>query len=279
MKEFFRILKESDKLGYKLSAICGVNWLVGQLFKWQSLVFEMIACAVLIKEISAILDISSNYLGFLMIIFIIAVSFSKLSVGIGKFIYSFFESIVLVLIFSIAVDFPFQENESSLWILMALFSVGVYQFMKWFQAKLFQRYLFKNVLNKEYLGIKKVTDPFPPEINFYVDAGESDANQRMVMINKRAVKEAYQKIVELSFLNVERFTGLSHYRVAWKGFEAPFESPLKKGFSDVDEVSHLVFRVYPFGKELNFYFKLIRLDLSRRKAFTVEGVTVKVVNN
>ena len=75
MKELFRILKESDKLGYELSAICGVNWLVGQFFRWQSLVFEMIACAVLIKEISAILDISSNYLGFLMVIFILAVPF------------------------------------------------------------------------------------------------------------------------------------------------------------------------------------------------------------
>lgn len=274
MKEFFRILKESDKLGYKLSAICGVNWLVGQLFRWQSLVFEMIACAVLIKKISAILEISSKYLGFLMIIFILAVSFSKLRFGVDRFIYSFFESIVLGLIFSIAVDFPFQENEFSLWILMALFSIGIYQFMKWFQTKLFQRYLFKNILNKEYLGIKKATDPFPPEINLYVDAGESDANQRMVMINKRAVKEAYQGIVELSFLNVEKFTGISYYRVAWNGFEAP----LKKGFSDVDEMYRLVFRVYPFGKELNLYFKLIRLDLSRRKAFTVEGVKVRLVN-
>ena len=160
----------------------------------------MIACAVLIKKISAILEISSNYLGFLMIIFILAVPFSKLRFGVERFIYSFSESIVLVLIFSIAVDFPFQENESSLWILMALFSAGIYQFIKWFQANLFQRYLFKNVLNKEYLGIKKATDPFPLEINFYVDQGESDANQRMVMINKRAVKEAYQGIVELSFL-------------------------------------------------------------------------------
>ena len=275
MKEFFRILKESDKLGYKLSAICGVNWLVGQLFKWQSLVFEMIACAVLIKKISAILEISSNYLGFLMIVFILSVSFSKLRFGVEKFIYSFFESIVLVLIFSMVLDFPFQENESSLWILMALFGIGICRFIKWFQAKLFQRYLFKNVLNKEYLGIKKATDPFPPEINFYVDAGESDANQRMVMINKRAVKEAYQGIVELSSLNVEKFTGLSHYRLAWNGSEAP----LKKKFSDVDKLYHLVFSVYPFGKELDFYFKLIRLDLSRRKAFTVEGVTVKVINN
>mgnify|MGYP000847957907 FL=1 len=275
MKEFFRILKESDKLGYKLSAICGVNWLVGQLFRWQSLVFEMIACAVLIKKISAILEISSNYLGFLMIIFILAVPFSKLRFGVDRFIYSFFESIVLGLIFSIAVDFPFQENEFSLWILMALFSTGIYQFMKWFQTKLFQRYLFKNILNKEYLGIKKATDPFPPEINFYVDEGENDANQRMVMINKRAVKEAYQGIVELSFLNIERFTDVVYYREPLSGFK----SPLKKEFSDVDEVSHLVFRVYPFGKELDLYFKLIRLDLSRRKAFTVQGVTVKVVNN
>lgn len=275
MKEFFRILKESDKLGYKLSAICGVNWLLGQLFKWQSLVFEMIACAVLIKKISAILEISSNYLGFLMIIFILSVPFSKLRFGVDRFIYSFFESIVLTLIFSIAVDFPFQENEYSLWLLMALFSFGIYQFVKWFQVKLFQRYLFKNVLNEKYLGIRKVTDPFPPRINFYVDAGESDANQRMVMINKRAVKEAYQGIVELSFLNVEKFTGISYYRVAWNGFEAP----LKKGFSDVDEMYRLVFRVYPFGKELNLYFKLIRLDLSLRKAFTVEGVSVKVVNS
>lgn len=274
MKGFFRILKESDKLGYKLSAICGVNWLLGQLFKWQSLVFEMIACAVLIKKISAILEISSNYLGFLMIIFILAVPFSKLRFGVERFIYSFSESIVLVLIFSIAVDFPFQENESSLWILMSLFSIGIYQFMKWFQAKLFQRYLFKNVLNKEYLGLKKATVPFPPEINFYVDAGESDANQRMVMINKRAVKEAYQGIVELSFLNVERFTDVVYYRESLSGFE----SLLKKEFSDVDTVSHLVFRVYPFGKELDFYFKLIRLDLSRRKAFTVEGVKVRLVN-
>lgn len=275
MKEFFRILKESDKLGYKLSAICGVNWLIGQLFKWQLLFFEMIASAVLIKKISAILEISSNFLGFLMILFILSVSFPKLRFGVERFIYSFLGSFVLVSIFLIVLDFPFQENESSLWILIALISIGIYYFMNWFQANLFQRYLFKNVLNKEYLGIKKATDSFPPEINFYVDADESDANQRMVMINKRAVKEAYQEIVELSFLNFERFTGVVYYREPLSGFKAP----LKKKFSDVDEVSHLVFRVYPFGKELDFYFKLIRLDLSRRKAFTVKGVSVKVVNN
>ena len=76
-------------------------------------------------------------------------------------------------------------------------------------------------------------------------------------------------------MNVERFTGVVYYREAWSGFKAP----LKKKFSDLDKVYHLVFRVYPFGKELDLYFKLIRLDLSRRKAFTVKGVSVKVVNS
>ena len=274
MKELFRILRESDKLGYKLSAICGVNWLIRQAFKWQFLVFEMIACAVLIKEISAILEISSDYLVSLMGLFILASPFLKLRFGVERFIFYFMRNFVLLWIFSKALDFPFQENESELWILMFLFSIGIYQFMEWFQAKLFQRYLFKNILNKAYLGIRKLKDELPPKINLFTEAGESDANQRMVMINKHAIKETYQGIVELSFLNVERFTGIAYCREAWNGVEAP----LKKRFSDVDEMYHLVFRVYPFGKRINLYFKLIRLDLSRRKAFTVEGVKVRLVN-
>lgn len=223
MKELFRILRESDKLGYKLSAICGVNWLLGQLFKWQSLVFEMIACAVLIKEISAILEISSNYLVSLMSLFILASPFLKLRFGVERFIFYFMRNFMLLWIFSKALDFPFQENESSLWILMALISIGICQFMKWFQAKLFQRYLFKNILNKAYLGIRKLKDELPPKINLFTEAGESDANQRMVMINKHAIKETYQGIVELSFLNVERFTGIAYCREAWNGVEAPLK--------------------------------------------------------
>ena len=271
MKNLIKMVKETDKLGYKLSAICGVNWLVGQLFKWQYLVFEMIACAVLIKEISAILEISSNYLVSLMSLFILASPFLKLRFGVERFIFYFMRNFVLLWIFSKALDFPFQENESELWILIFLFSIGIYQFMKWFQAKLFLRYLFKNILNKDYLGIRKLKDKLPPKINLFTDADEGDANQRMITINQRAVKKDYQDIVELSFLNYKRFTGLSHYRVTWKGFEAPFKSPLKKGFSDVDEMYHLVFSVYPFGKKHDFYFELIQFNVSKKSAFSMKG--------
>ena len=267
MKNLIKMVKETDKLGYKLSAICGVNWLIRQAFKWQSLVFEMIACAVLIRIISAVLEISPNYLGFLMFIFILVVPFSKLRFGVERFIFSFFESVVLGLIFSIAVDFPFQENESLFWLLATIFSIGIYYFMKWFQAKLFQRYLFKNVLNKDYLGIRKLKDKLPPKINLFTDADEGDANQRMITINQRAVKKDYQDIVELSFLNREKRTGISYYRKAWNGSEAPLE----REFVDIEELYHPVFSVFPFGKKHDFCFEMIQFNVSKNSSFSMKA--------
>ena len=267
MKNLIKMVKETDKLGYKLSAICGVNWLIRQAFKWQYLFFVMVAGAVLIKKISATLEISPNYLGFLMVIFILAIPFSKLRFGVERFIFSFFESVVFGFIFSIAVDFPFQENESSFWLLATIFSIGIYYFMKWFQAKLFQRYLFKNILNKDYLGIRKLKDKLPPKINLFTDADEGDANQRMITINQRAVKKDYQDIVELSFLNREKRTGISYYRKAWNGSEAPLE----REFVDIEEFYHPAFYVFPFGKKHDFCFWLIQFDVSKKSAFSMKG--------
>ena len=274
MKKLLSILKESDKLGYKLSAICGVNWLFGQLFKWQLLVFEMIVCAFFIKEISAILKIDPKALGIMMIIIIFANSFSKVRFGIGKFICPFLESFIMMVTISTVLNNSLQINEFPFWFIMFLISFGIYQFMKYFQIELFERYVFKKVLNKEYLGIKKITDPLPSAINIYVDSEENDVNDRMSLVNQRSIKEAYQDIVELSLMNIERFTGQVYFREALNGFEAP----LKKKFSDIDENYHLVFKVYPFGKREDLSFKLIQLDLSRRKAFTVKGVKVGLAN-
>lgn len=274
MKDLFRVLKESDKVGFKLTAICGLNWLIRWLFRLQFLVFEMIVCAVLIKEISAILKIDSKALGIMMIIIIFANSFSKLHFGTGKFICSFLESFIMMVTISIVLNSSLQINEFPFWFIMFLISFGIYQFMKYFQIELFELYLFKKILNKEYLGIKKITEPLPSEINIYVDSEENDVNNRMSLVNQRSIKKAYQDIVELSFMNIERFTGQAYFREEWNGFEAP----LKKEFSDIDENYHLVFKVYPFGKRMDLSFKLIQLDLSRRKAFIVKGEKVKLVN-
>jgi hypothetical protein len=268
MKNLIKMVKETDKLGYKLSAICGVNWLIRQAFKWQYLFFVMVTGAVVIKEASVILEVDPRIFGTMIYLIILCVPFTKLLLGFEmQFIKMFIRNIILALIFIAALEKPIQENESSFWILATIFSIGIYYFMKWFQAKLFQRYLFKNILNKAYLGIRKLKDELPPKINLFTDADEGDANQRMITINQRAVKKDYQDIVELSFLNREKQTGIAYYRKSWSGSEAPLE----KKFVDIDEFYHPVFSVFPFGKKHDFYFRLIQLDVSKKSAFSMKG--------
>ena len=268
MKNLIKIIKGTDKLGYKLSAICGVNWLIRQAFKWQYLFFVMVTGAVFIKEASVILEVDPRIFGTMMCLIILCAPFTKLRLGAEmRIIKMFIRNIVLALIFTAALEKPIQENESSFWLLATIFSIGIYYFMNWFQAKLFQRYLFKNILNKDYLGIRKLKDKLPPKINLFADADEGDANQRMITINQRAVKKDYQDIVELSFLNREKQTGISYYRKSWNGSEAPLE----KKFVDIDEFYHPVFSVFPFGKKHDFYFRLIQFDVSKKSAFSMKG--------
>lgn len=262
------MVKETDKLGYKLSAICGVNWLIRQAFKWQYLFLVMVMSAVCIKEASVILEVDPRIFGTVMYLIILCAPFTKLHLGAEmQVIKMFIRNIVLALIFTAALEKPIQENESSFWLLATIFSIGIYYFMKWFQAKLFQRYLFKNILNKDYLGIRKLKDKLPPKINLFTDADEGDANQRMITINQRAVKKDYQDVVELSFLNREKRTGISYYRKAWNGSEAPLE----REFVDIEEFYHPVFSVFPFGKKHDFCFEMIQFDVSKKSAFSMKS--------
>ena len=268
MKNLIKMVKETDKLGYKLSAICGVNWLIRQAFKWQYLFFVMVTGAVLIKEVSVILEVDPRIFGTMIGLIILCAPFTKLRLGAGmQIIKMFIRNIILAIIFTAALEKPIQENESSFWLLALIFSIGIYYFMKWFQAKLFQRYLFKNILNKGYLGIRKLKDKLPPKINLFTDADEGDANQRMITINQRAVKKDYQDIVELSFLNREKQTGISYSRKSWNGSE----TPLEKKFVDIEELYHPVFSVFPFGKKHDFCFEMIRFDVSKKSAFSMKA--------
>ena len=268
MKNLIKMVKETDKLGYKLSAICGVNWLIRQVFKWQYLFFVMVTGAVFLKEASVILEVNPRIFGTMIDLIFLCAPFTKLLLGDEmRFMKMFIRNIILALIFTAALEKPIQENELSFWILATIFSIGIYYFTKWFQAKLFQRYLFKNILNKDYLGIRKLKDKLPPKINLFTDADEGDANQRMITINQRAVKKDYQDIVELSFLNREKRTGISYYRKAWNGSEAPLE----REFVDIEELYHPVFSVFPFGKKHDFCFEMIQFDVSKKSAFSMKA--------
>ena len=88
----------------------------------------------------------------------------------------------------------------------------------------------------------------------------------MRQINKNAIKQPYQDVVELSFLNREVITAIG-YKAASFGKET------ERTFVDDDTIYYPIFTVHPFGileGELGFYHELIKLKLSRKAAFTVK---------
>ena len=84
---------------------------------------------------------------------------------------------------------------------------------------------------------------------------------------KKVIKQPYQDIVELSFLNKEVITTISYEA-------APFGKEPERTFIDDDIIYYPIFTVHPFGSlegKLDFYHELIKLKLSQNAAFTITG--------
>ncbi|MHA2785417.1 hypothetical protein ACXZ8Y_06445 [Streptococcus agalactiae] len=272
MKNFVQKWKSLNKIGLKLSLICGLNWLVGFISKSQFYLFSAAFAGVLTYYIPQ--EVRKITLDILVLFF--------LASGVGSLFYSFllqafrrmksaFYSLVLLLFFELGIQYVSQHtlSESMVDRLLTFWSISLVIMLlaKFILPILFNHYLFQNVINKEYLGIRKTTDELPPQSNIYVDADEKDANKRMKRINKNAIKPAYQEVVELSFLNREVLTGIGYKAV-------PFEKETERTFIDDDTIYYPIFTVHPFGSlegKSDFYHKLIKLKLSRKAAFTVTG--------
>lgn len=265
MKKVIYILKSSDKTGLKLTAVYGLNWLVEQFVTWQFLIFGMVVLAGLsglfIDKAHLFL---ANILSVLLLLPLGRMLYLRRLNDIGKTILLIMRNFWLCLIFIGIYDEPMTISELTNWIKLTLVSFLFYLVMKWLQPKLFEWYLLKNIINKEYMGIRKLTADLPPAENFYKDADEANADKGMAMINSRAVKLPYQKSVELSYLNSERQIGKSY------SYDSEQER-FRKNFTDIDTIYRPYFTLYPFGKEIDFYFKLISFELSRKDAFTKRG--------
>ncbi|MCB5031211.1 hypothetical protein LGV96_05995 [Streptococcus mutans] len=275
MKNYTQRWKSLNKNGIELSLICGLNWLIGSVAKSQFYLF------------------SAGFFGLLMYHF--PQDYRVVAIGlvgyflVAKAIFNFgygmllqdlrriklsLKEIILLLAFLSGADYAFGHaiskqmiiNLYKFWIISAAFAILV----KVLLPKLFEHYLFKKVINKEYLGIRKATEPLPPQSNLYVDADEHDVNKRMTTINQNVIKQPYQDIVELSFLNRKVTTGVYH-RIGL------FTKEKERIFEDIDTIYYPIFTVHPFGSlegKSDFYHKLIKLKLSRKAAFTVTGESV-----
>lgn len=268
MKNIVQKWRSLNKNGLKLSLICSLNWLTGFVAKSQFYLFSASFAGMMTYYIpQEVRQITFN----ILVLFVLASS-------LGNLIYSFilrefrrmksaFYSLVVLLFFYTGIQYVSQHTltESMIERLLTFGSISLVVMLlaKFILPILYNHYLYKNVINKEYLGIRKTTDDLPPQPNLYDDADEEDANKRMKRINKNAIKPAYQEVVELSYLNREIITAICYQLQS-------FEKENERTFIDDDTIYYPIFTVHPFGNlkgKFDFHHKLIKLRLSRKAAF------------
>lgn len=272
MKKYIQKWKSLNKIGLKLSLICGLNWLVGFISKSQFYLFSVVFAGMLTYYIpEEARQITLNIL--VLLVFANCVGSLVYSSFLQEFrrLKSALYSVALLFFLGAGIQYVSQHTltESMVDRLLTFWSISLVIMLltKFILPILFNHYLFKNVINKDYLGIRKTTDDFPPSSNIYVDADEEDANKRMTIINQNAIKLPYQECVELSYLNREIITAI-HHEVT------PFGEENKRTFVDYDTIYFPTFTVHPFGDyegKFDFHHRLIQFRLSRKSAFTKQA--------
>lgn len=257
--------KSLNKKGLKLSLFCALNWLIVFIAKAQFFIFSVTFLGtltyylpqdyrIIIVNLVELFVMAKVILVFLQIVW--SREFRRFK--------SVLNICVLLVFFVAGTKYATQYTVTEQLVINlcnCMIMSTIFQTLVLFlQPRLFKIYIFKNIINKEYLGIRKLTDDLPPEINFYNDVDEAYADKRMRQINKNVIKQPYQDIVELSFLNRKVTTGI-HYKTDLITKET------ERTFEDVDTIYYPVFKVYPFGIEQDFGYTLIQLKLSRQAAF------------
>ncbi|MDO4667042.1 MAG: hypothetical protein Q4A90_04310 [Streptococcus sp.] len=264
-------LNELNKNSLKLSLICFSNWLLKILLKEQFYLLTAFIFGLQTYYFSR--EIQQFVIGFLAFLVIIRYIKDFVDIIISKDfrLRRFKLSLNFTFIFEFFLaghNYIHQYSVTLMnrlwyfWIVSLILLVSTILI----QPILFKKYLFKNIINREYLGIRKTTDDLPPEHNLFEDSNEKDADKRMLLINQNVIKQPYQDFVELSFLNKEVITAIS-FRLN----ESSKEN--EQTFVDDDTIYYPVFRVYPFKRKTRFAFKLIDFKISQRDAFIISGTS------
>lgn len=258
----FKSLKRTKQERHLIFLTLG-NWLLEILNKRQFEIMTAMFFGILTQGVAP-----QNEVKTFLTIFMMGYICSKLSLDITKVysevIWRCVKAVIWYTAFMIgyAISSTQLSNQLALaWIISGL----VYVIIRYPYPKLFRYYLFKKVLNKSYLGIRKESDPLPPKDNFFNDVKCANAVERMRLINQKTIQTDYQRILELSFMDSYRQTGL-HY------FTDVETHKTHREFFGNDAMFVLVFRVYPFGfttpNASYCHLTLVKLNLSEEKAFT-----------
>lgn len=134
---------------------------------------------------------------------------------------------------------------------------------------LFKRYLFKNVIDVEYLGLKKSTETNSDNEHSLINDIELtgyDTNAQMTIVNNNAIKPEYRSIVEVTNMECEKVIAPRYYREGTAPGKP--QGDIKHTFETKDTLYHLHFNFHLFGINSKFspcYLYLIDLTVSDKQ--------------
>lgn len=256
-----------------LLAVQGLDWCLRKAFLWFVIIMGTIFLNVFIntmpiKQTTIYLYLFQGvYLGLFTL-----KAVSKYKSGSDWWVFTSLVSIMEMFGLCILLMKPIQVTDASMTLIfeLLLVSLALYFVGTKLSSSLFKRYLFKNVIDVEYLGLKKST-----ETSLYnehslindIELTTHDTNAQMTMINKNAIRSEYRSIVEVTNMECEKVISPRYYREGTAPGKP--QGNIKHTFEMKDSLYHLHFNFHPFGINGRFspsYLPLIDLTVSENKA-------------
>lgn len=250
-----------------LLAVQGLDWCLRKAFLWFFLIMVTLFLNVLFKTMPG--QQALLFISIIEGIYLASFTFrviQKYRNGSELLVYTVLISFIEMITLCVLLMKPIRVTDASMTLIfeLLLVSLALYYVGTKLSSSLFKRYLFKNVMDVDYLGLKKST-----ETSLYnehslindIELTSHDSNAQMTMINKNAIKPEYRSIVEVTNMECEKVIAPRYYR------EVTAPGNIKHTFETKDTLYHLHFNFHPFGINGRFspsYLPLIDLTVSEK---------------
>ena len=255
-----------------LLAVQGLDWCLRKAFLWFFLIMGTLFLNVLFKTMSG--QQALLFVSIIEGIYLASFTFrviQKYRNGSELLVYTVLISFIEMITLCVLLLRPTQITEAEVTYILELsvISLILYVVGSKLSLNLFKRYLFKNVIDVKYLGLKKST-----ETSLYnehslindIELTTHDTNAQMTMINKNAIKPEYRAIVEVTNMECEKVIAPHYYREGTTPGKP--QGNIKHTFETKDTLYHLHINFHLFGINGRFspsYLPLIDLTVSEKQ--------------
>lgn len=253
------------------TALC-LDWCLRKAFLWFFLIMGTLFLNILSKTMpgqQALLFISVIE-GIYLASFTFRV-IQKYRNGSELLVYTVLISFIEMITLCVLLLRPTQITEAGVTYILVLsvISFVLYVVGSKLSSILFKRYLFKNVIDVEYLGLKKSTETNSDNEHSLINDIELtgyDTNAQMTIVNNNAIKPEYKSIVEVTNMECEKVIAPRYYREGTAPGKP--QGDIKHTFETKDTLYHLHFNFHLFGINSKFspcYLYLIDLTVSDKQ--------------